>query len=63
MVNSSAAVSPDDGLLMAGWLPDGSGVVATWSVGEERPHSWIQLLDGTTRSLPFDAETVQAVLR
>jgi hypothetical protein len=56
------AVGPDDGLLIGGWLPDGSGIIATWGVGEERPHSWVQLLDGTTRRLAVDADAVQAVL-
>jgi hypothetical protein len=47
---------------VAGWLADGSGVIATWQDPDATSHTGIVLTDGTTRSLPFAADQVLAVL-
>jgi hypothetical protein len=45
------------------WLPDGSGfVVAHLSPGAAEPETDIVLFDGTTRSLPFEANRVLGVI-
>ncbi|HEY7802048.1 MAG TPA: hypothetical protein VIE40_05185, partial [Dehalococcoidia bacterium] len=47
---------------IAGWLPDGSGVVLWYAAAEERPRSWAMMTDGTVRELPFAADYVLALL-
>ncbi|MGH7623004.1 MAG: hypothetical protein ACREMU_11740, partial [Gemmatimonadaceae bacterium] len=43
---------------IAGWLPDGSGIVMWYAFAEEPAQSWVMMTDGTVKALPFAADEV-----